>query len=299
VPVYDLFAADIFDSTTAKGEFVLADDAGTTVPVTLRVPYLTSFELVPATSLRPLTRYTLTASWTPRAMPAARVTDSLTFTTGAGVAAGAPALMPAFLQHYVLKDGQKSTCDPLESGTCVSVPAGALTRVTDIDALGQEVLFTSGAGERLPYLRTGSFFVNLSGVNQGTNFKCVKLMVRAANGIVSSDATVLCGDGAPTFVIGGSNDVGCSPEGLTQNGVPLGAAHPPAPVSWPGCSVATAPSAPEAASCSSGTAPRRRSAARPRSASGPRASATTSRCASTAAVRPTSSPTTRSRCSTS
>jgi hypothetical protein len=218
VPVYDLVAAQMYDGVAATAAFSLVDDVGNTVPAALFMSYLTGFELVPATRLRPLTRYTLTGTWTPYSTPGVSVTASLAFTTGAGAWAGSLAAPPTFLQHYYFENVRTTSCDEPSGGTCVSVPAGALTRVTYIDSVGQEQFFRSPTGAPLPYLMTGPFLTNLSGVNQGTDFRCVKLMVRVANGTVGSDATVVCRDDAPTFALNGTPAVGCSPEGLTHNG---------------------------------------------------------------------------------
>jgi MYXO-CTERM domain-containing protein len=85
-----------------------------------------------------------------------------------------------------------------------------------VDSVGQEVVDYSndGLGRAMEgYLQTGPFLIDLSGVNQGSNFECVRLRSRGANAALSAPVT-LCGRDAPTLVYRGSSHIECHADGL-------------------------------------------------------------------------------------
>jgi MYXO-CTERM domain-containing protein len=214
VPVYDVIAAQMAGSS----QFFLTDDAGQTTAVTPKQSFIWSFELFPAVPLRPLTRYTLHGSWPATTSVPGQTELSLSFTTGPGASTDVPVAPTASLAHYQVTSMMVNSCSPPHTGSCVAIPQDTLTRVSYIDSFGQEVASRAGDGTFLPYLMTGPFFTDLSGINQGTNFECIKLQTRVANGTFSDDATILCGRDAPTFQLTGSDAVACTPAGITQEG---------------------------------------------------------------------------------
>jgi hypothetical protein len=83
------------------------------------------------------------------------------------------------------------SCGPEPVGTCASIAdERSIVLATDIDVYKQE--------QSTYDLRGSSFITNLSGIDQGTPDRCVKLRARAANGVLS-EPTLLCGAdfGAP------------------------------------------------------------------------------------------------------
>jgi len=191
------------------GMFTLAAMDSVEVAVTARRVHYWNYELVPAEALAPNTAYELTGRWL---VAGAMVTKTLRFTTGAGPLEGAPAMPDAMLEHYQLTLELFSSCDPQPSGSCLSFGDGdAMVEYAHVDEFGQV---------HEPYLGRGSAMTNLSGIDQGTNFDCVKLRTRAMNGTYSEPQTLCRADGSLTQLT--STDLGCAPEGLTSAGVPVG-----------------------------------------------------------------------------
>jgi hypothetical protein len=216
-PVFEMMNAQLYDLAGQAPVFELTSASGQTVAVSLRASFTWSFELVPETELQPLTLYTLHGRWLPQGS-ATEATASLSFTTGSGPLSGSVASLQASMEHYVFAIGSLSSCDPPRTGTCVSIPAGVAVKLTHIDSYGQEIgSGYSPEGEPIGLLARTPFFINLSGVEQGTNFECAKLSVRSANGSVG-EPVVLCGLDAPTYQLRGSTVIGCTPEGLTHDG---------------------------------------------------------------------------------
>jgi hypothetical protein len=215
--IYDLFAAHLTALAVQSPEFELTDASGQILRLVQRPPSVGKLELVPENQLQPLTVYRLRGHWREASPSAGETTLSLSFTTAAGPAV-APSPPVASMQHYAFREVALSSCDPQSTGTCVSIPASTTVAVTYIDSFGQEVADFSPDGlEVVGYLRGGPFFDNLSGLDQGTNFECVKLRTRALNGSLS-EPVVLCGKDAPTFELRGTANIACSPAGLTHDG---------------------------------------------------------------------------------
>jgi hypothetical protein len=232
-PVYDLFLAGLEDPAK-DAHFELVSASGVAIAVAARATHTWHFELFPAAELEPQTTYTLNASWT---YGFNTVSFTQSFTTGSGPVVAAPPPPVASLRHYRLHEPARSSCEsPILTGTCVSVDAGTLVQANDVDEFGQEHGPTDDNGMLTGgYLHTGSFFHNnLSGIDQGTNFECVRLRSRGSDGSLSEPVT-LCRDDGPLYEIAGHPTLGCSTEGLTREGAPVLANDP---ISAGGCSVA-------------------------------------------------------------
>jgi MYXO-CTERM domain-containing protein len=235
-PVYDVNRSGL--RTPDSATFELTSASGATVPITLQHRVSSHFEIVPARELEPLTTYTLRGRWRASSWDI-EATGTLSFTTGAGPVDGTPEAPRASMRHYRLHGAVLDSCAGPAVGTCVSLPLGGLVQVSYLDSFGQEIgpssepNTTSGWGS----LTAGPFFDDLAGIDQGTNFSCVVLRTRAANGSLSSP-TVMCGSDAPLFelTVTGSPNIGCTPEGLTHDGALVVASE----TSAAGCSVAPA-----------------------------------------------------------
>lgn len=209
-PFFDSLAGRLYDPVGQAATFTLTSDGGDGVPVLVRQTYDWTFELLPATELAPRSLYTLEGRWM-NANDGSQIALSLVFTTGAGPLAVAPSPPRASMAHYALPP-PRSTCDPAPHGTCVSLPPGTTVEQTYIDSFGQDQPFGDDPQPR-GALQTQSFMIDLSGVDQGTNFVCAKLRTRAVNGAVS-DAVVLCGRDAPTIRYPTATAIACTPDGL-------------------------------------------------------------------------------------
>jgi len=232
-PIYDLFAADLADPSK-DAHFELVSASGVAIAVAARATHYWHFELFPAAELEPQTTYTLHASWI---VGLNTVTFTQSFTTGAGPVVAAPPPPVASLRHYRLHEPAQSTCEsPSLTGTCVSVPAGTLVQANDIDEFGQERGVTDENGILTGgYLHDGAFFTNnLSGIDQGTNDRCVRLRSRGVDGSLS-EPVVLCREDGPLYEIAGRPTLGCTTEGLTRDGTLVLASDP---ISTGGCTVA-------------------------------------------------------------
>jgi MYXO-CTERM domain-containing protein len=231
--VYDSFKSGI-SASAGGGTFELTTASGDTVAVELQHRLWSHVELVPARELAPLTTYTLKGRWTASAPGGSDASGTVSFTTGAGPVSGAPAAPVASMRHYRLHGGESTSCDLPPVGTCVALPVGQLVQVTYLDDVGQEIGVPSESGSPPQFgsLAGGPFFDDLAGIDQGTNFECVVLRTRAANGRLSPP-TVVCGDDAPLYELRGRPDIACTPEGLTHAGELVLASEPTG-----GCSVA-------------------------------------------------------------
>jgi len=206
VPFYDsslfLFASDL-----AGAQFTLTSSAGDKLMARGAHTQLDTVDLTIDGELRPNTTYTLAAN-----VPVPSSSDlvkTLSFTTGAGPLATPPAPPQGFLQHYQFEQALSSSCSPREQGTCVAVSGGVAIEETNVDEFGQD--------DQYVYLRSEPWFTDLSGMNQGTNFRCVKLRTRAENGLYSSPL-VLCGAEAARLKLHGSEAIACTSRGITQDG---------------------------------------------------------------------------------
>jgi hypothetical protein len=137
-----------------------------------------------------------------------RVEDTLTFTTGAGVLTEQPQPPDAVLTHFELANDLSSRCGPLKTGTCVSVADdNAWLDYAFIDEFDQR---------QPPESAHGSFYADLSGIEQGTNFKCVSIRTRALNATYSAPVE-LCGADAPLVKLSKLGDtarITCTNAGL-------------------------------------------------------------------------------------
>jgi hypothetical protein len=207
--VVDLLAARLYEVPAHEDWLELRDATGNLVPTTRADGFAWDAERVPTAPLAPQTTYTLQ-------LRSGTTTISSSFTTGSGPSTATPAMPLGRMEHYLLPS-QETSCDPLPSGTCVAVPEDAVVELTFVDTFGQEQgSGWSTEGERIPYLQRGPFFVNLSGIDQGTNFLCARLRTRALDGTVS-EPVELCGADAPTFALT-SRAVTCTPQGLRVDG---------------------------------------------------------------------------------
>jgi hypothetical protein len=240
IPVFDGQLLGLGRPIPTDVVFELRTEAGETIALTPRQPFVWHFELVPASPLAPHTRYTL------RGKSAGEL--SLSFTTGAGPLVGPVAAPRATMQHYTSAAGYGTSCDPSIRGTCIAHQGdGFVEHVT-----------TNGTMWTQPYLHRGYSWANLTGFEQGAPFDCVQLRTRAANGRFS-DPVLLCGKDAPHHELPTANGVTCDASGLSYKGKPA-AEFPLYPVAPPprvpdggagdGSPVPTAASA--AASSSSG-----------------------------------------------
>ena len=212
VPFYDTVQAGIYRTPVVGGhsspsgsEFSLRSSTGTVVEFAALTTYYGSIELRPQAELAPNTTYTLEA--TLPVVQAQPVVRSVTFTTGNQRAAAPLPPEGAFIQHYRFH-GESNSCSPEETSSCVAFAQGPVV-ANFVDEFGQE----HGS-----YLWQQPVLMNLSGINQGTNFRCVKLQSRAPDGELSSPISLCTTDG-PLLELTGSSQIGCSAAGLTQAGV--------------------------------------------------------------------------------
>jgi hypothetical protein len=237
VPVYDRTAAGLEGDPTAR--FELAGDNGEVIALTRRNKHVWGFELVPASALAPNTRYTLRGSWQSPFVSTGPVELALSFTTGSGPTVAPPDPPVAAIQHYDFRGLGNSSCDPQPTGSCLSLPQNTMVQAIVIDDFGQENgRFDEATGAYVidGYLFRGSFMFNLSGLDQGTNFVCVKLQARGANGSLSQP-TVVCGGDGPIYRVDTPN-IDCTAQGLTTNGIPVSNRSGGAAPAAAGCSVA-------------------------------------------------------------
>jgi hypothetical protein len=223
VPVFDYLTARVSRAADlGSSAFRLTSDAGVAVAVTTRQSHVWHIEVVPATPLAPLTRYTLAGHWQTNTTPAQTVDVALSFTTGEGPSR--QALPPvASMRHFSLKKASRSSCDSDAHGTCIAHPTESFVEQLYLDQVNDPenrngIIDTFG-----PYLVGNHTWGNLSGINQGAPFRCVRLRTRAPNGTFS-EPVVLCGADAPTDEFEDSDGLTCGPEGLSLHGKPLAGA---------------------------------------------------------------------------
>jgi hypothetical protein len=208
VPFYELYAAGIDNPQQAS--FKLESAAGDAVALSAQQTHVWTFALVPERPLQPQTAYTLSATLPASVNSGETKMLQLKFKTGNGPVATTPEPPQGSLQHYRFSQPAQSTCSPASSGTCVALTSGFPVEATDIDEFGQELS---------SYLYRGPWFTNLSGIDQGTNFTCVRLRTRAPNGAYSTPVD-LCGAGAPLVTLSGREDIACTAAGITQGELP-------------------------------------------------------------------------------
>ncbi|HYQ02362.1 MAG TPA: Ig-like domain-containing protein [Polyangiaceae bacterium] len=204
------FYKSIYSTSLNDATFSLTSATGEAMVARATTAQLDTYELRFEQELQPNTTYTLVTD-VPDPVAEAQVRSlSLTFTTGGGPVSTAPAKPEGSLQHYQFASQPRSSCSPSGQGTCVAV-SGLPVESSEIDEFGQDNSVS---------LYTEPWFTNLSGINQGTNFRCVKLRTRAPNATYS-EPLVLCGEGAPLITIRGSENIACTSQGITQDGLPI------------------------------------------------------------------------------
>jgi hypothetical protein len=233
LPLYDTTRLGYPDPVSGSpAEFRLLGADGVEIPIVMSSPYTGNISFTPEAELAPNSAYTFEA--TAYAHSAAAPTLLLaTFTTGDGRAASPSVVEGAFMDHFLvdLAGRPYSSCGVPLSGTCVVVPPGSFVSAVFVDEFGQE---------QDPYLYREPFFANLSGIEQGTSFICVRLRTRAPNG-AESDPIELCGEDAPLLDYTGSNtDVKCTATGVAFEPPPTagGPDHPSSNESG-GCAVSS------------------------------------------------------------
>ena len=210
VPYYSRSAALLEQGIEFDIALSLVSTDGDVVTVSVESKYGDAFELVPERPLEPNTEYTLSTTLTTGYDGTGEsVDEQLTFTTGEGPFDGTLELPDAFLIHYHFAAPTASSCSPWKSGTCVALTPQYAVVATAIDEFGQE---------HWPEIRDASYFINLSGVDQGTHFICERLQSRAPNGTLSEPVQI-CAEDGPLYALGPDEDIACTSEGLTQGGV--------------------------------------------------------------------------------
>jgi hypothetical protein len=206
---YPMPVGPVSEGDAVPGVFALQTTDGVEVAITARRAGAWGYELVPAELLAPNTEYVLTGSWTTANSEA--LEDTQRFTTGAGPLQATPPAPTATLEHYRIVQTPLSSCSPPEIGSCLSFGDPELMiEVRHIDEFDQ--LDT-------PYIVRGAMLTNLSGIDQGTSFRCVRLRTRAANGTYG-DPQTLCGADASLVEVM-TEEVACTSAGLTASGMPL------------------------------------------------------------------------------
>lgn len=199
VPFYNIAIARIADVATAQ--FALTSAAGDTMAVQAELSHAWHVDLVPVEPLQPNTSYRIGLS-----LPDGESVSGVSFTTSAGPFQGVPAPPTASLQHYQFASSVPySSCSPSRTGTCVALSKGLPVEMTHL---------WNGNADHYVYLYEGSVFANLSGIDQGTPFDCIRLRSRAPNRVYSA-AVQLCRDDGPLVTLT-SDEITCTAEGLMQ-----------------------------------------------------------------------------------
>ena len=217
IPIFDRTRAGIADPAATGAVFELSSASGEAIALAPRQSQVWHFELVPSMPLQPNTRYTLRGQWTRDTGPAAAVDLSLSFTTGDGPLLATPPVPIASMQHYTLTDATLSSCDLPRSGTCLAHPTDAFVEHFYLDLINDPSIYAGTFGVQGPYLYRQAAWTNLSGIDQGTPYQCVRLRTRAADGTYS-DPVVLCGKDAPMYRLAGSAALTCTAQGLVHDG---------------------------------------------------------------------------------
>lgn len=203
VPFYNVVDARIDDVT--KAQFELTSSGGPAIAVQAELSHIWYADLSPIELLQPNTEYRLELS-----LPSGEKVSGVSFTTGAGPFEGTPPPPSASLQHYQFApDVPLTSCSPQPTGTCVALAGDWPTEVTN--------LWDGNVDPTYVYLYEGSFFTNLSGLEQGTPFDCVSLRSRAPNGVYSTPVELCRGDG-PLLTLSDSDRITCTAEGLRPDG---------------------------------------------------------------------------------
>jgi len=95
-----------------------------------------------------------------------------------------------------------------------------------LDSVDDPSIYEGGFGVQGPYLYGQSAWTNLSGIDQGTPYQCVRLRTRAYDGTYS-EPVVLCGKDAPHYVVEGSAMLECTPQGLAHDAREAAISHAP------------------------------------------------------------------------
>ncbi|HEX2872555.1 MAG TPA: Ig-like domain-containing protein [Polyangiaceae bacterium] len=201
VPFYSVFDAHIEGVATAQ--FKLTSSEGAVIAVQPKLSHVWHADLLPSQLLEPNTKYRVELS-----LPSGESVSGISFTTGAGPFEGTPPPPSASLQHYQFAPSVPLTsCSPPRTGTCVALTADWPTEVTH--------LWNGNVDPTYVYLYEGSFFTNLSGLEQGTPFDCVSLRSRAPNGVYSTPVE-LCRDDGPLLTLSDTDPITCTADGLLQ-----------------------------------------------------------------------------------
>jgi hypothetical protein len=217
IPIFDGERARVSSPFTGA-VFELASASGEIIALAPRQSHVWHFELLPASPLLPRTQYTLRGRWRSDRYLTTPVELSLSFTTGDGPLQEAATAPVAFMQHYTLTTAVLSSCDVPPNGTCVAHPTDTFVEHFYLDDLVNDPsIYEGGFGVQGPYLYGQSAWTNLSGIDQGTPYQCVRLRTRAYDGTYS-EPVVLCGKDAPHYVVEGSAMLECTPQGLAHDG---------------------------------------------------------------------------------
>ena len=215
IPVFDMTRISLTSGAYASWTYTLETDDGATIALGPRQSAVWHFELVPASRLAPNTHYALRAS--PPSDQAG--TLSISFSTGAGPLAEPPPPPVAMMQHYTIAGDAPVICGPSNHGTCLSFAPTGLVELFYLDLVNDPSIYAGTFGTQGPYLFAASLFDNLTGVDQGTPYQCVRFRTRAASGTFSAP-TQLCGKDATTFDYPMGTTIACTATGLSPAGTP-------------------------------------------------------------------------------
>ncbi|HMJ16186.1 MAG TPA: Ig-like domain-containing protein [Polyangiaceae bacterium] len=209
-PIYDTIRANTLQaSALASATFEIRSSNGTVIPATAALsPYAWHFELTPQQPLAANTSYALVATLPAR--DGGTVKDSVTFTSGSAPAAPPRAPHDLFLQNYHYS-GPVNSCGPIQRATCVAVPAGQFVVMAPPPPFAGTTYLLREA-ELTSVFTASSTNLPPSG--------CLTFRTRAPNGSLS-EPVLRCAEASPHFELSGSAQIGCTPEGLTQDGRPV------------------------------------------------------------------------------
>ena len=219
IPVYDQVAFYSYAAgpDAAASAFELLSPEGVSLPFTLRPSHVQHFELVPVSPLEPRSTYLIHVTLQP--LPGSTqplVELDLSFTTGDGPTNEIPPPPSGRIQHYTAFGNIAiDSCSPGPNNSCVFFQTPGPMDLAFVDEFGQE-------SEH--YLVFDPWTSNLTGIDQGTNYRCVRLRARAPDGALSGPTDLCQGDGETFRVTGSLSGIECTPNGLTRNGVPIGQA---------------------------------------------------------------------------
>jgi hypothetical protein len=202
VPFYDVNLSGMSDPPSG-GQFVLRSAAGHEIGLSAAKPDAWRFQLTPEERLEPNTEYTL-VTVLGNASAGNSTPTTVSFTTGTGVSAPPEPPTGVFLEHYRISAQSFGSCDPYPVGTCLAIPEGSVVLATPT---------WQGRLQEPGYLLREPWFLNLSGIDQGTPYECLSLQSRAPNGALSAPVS-LCGSDAPLRELT-SKDIACTSDGLS------------------------------------------------------------------------------------